>query len=137
MVAVLDEIGGVLRPARAEVDDEHRLDAGKAAPVDELVRAERVGFGRRPGVAQPFRPLLDGTDAVFPIVGRDEVPAGVAYDRDAELPDEVEHVATKPLLICGRVAGLEHAPIDGAAQMFDEGAEQAPIDAADGEVSIE
>ena len=28
--------------ARAEVDREHRLDAGRAAPVDELVGAERV-----------------------------------------------------------------------------------------------
>ena len=45
--------------ARAEVDREHRLDAGAPAPVDELVGAERVGLGRQPGEVEPPRPALD------------------------------------------------------------------------------
>lgn len=86
MIAVLDEIAGVPGAARAKVDDEHGLDAGGAAPVDELVRAECVGFDRAPGIAQPFRPRLDGADSVFPIVAGDEVPARIADNGDVEAP---------------------------------------------------
>ena len=75
MIAVLDEVGGILRSPRGEVDNEHGLDAGEAAPVDELVRPECVGFGRAPGGVEARRPLPDGTDAVFPIIGVAEVSA--------------------------------------------------------------
>ena len=137
MVAVLDEIGGVLRPARAEVDDEHRLHAGEAAPIDELIRAERVEFSRLPRVVEAPRSLPDRTDAVFPSVRGDEVAAGILDDRGTKLLDEVEHVAAKPPLVGGRVAGLVDAAVDSAPEMLNKSAKQAPIDAAYGEVSVE
>src|SRR5271166_5571646 len=137
MVAVLDEIGGVLRRARAEVDNEHGLDAGEATPVDELVGPESVGFGRAPGVVEAPRPLPDRTDAVCPSIRGDEVSAGILDDRGTKLLDEIEHVAAKPPLVGGGVARLVDAAIDAAPEMLNEGAKQAPVGATDGEVSVE
>ena len=54
-----------------------------------------------------------------------------------ELLDDVEHVAAKPTLVGGGVARLVDAAVDPAPEMLNEGAEQPPIDAADGEVSVE
>ena len=96
-----------------------------------------LGSGRAPGGVEARRPLPDRTDAVLPIVGVAEVSARVTHDRDAKLLDEIEHVAAKPPLIGGGVARLVDAAIDAAPQMLDEGAKQAPVGAADGQVSIE
>lgn len=49
----------------------------------------------------------------------------------SKLLDELEHVAAKTSLIGGRVARLVEAAIDAAAQMLDESAEQARVDATD------
>src|SRR3546814_6327930 len=43
MVAIFEEVLRLGRPARAEVDREHRLDVGGLAPVHEFVGAELVG----------------------------------------------------------------------------------------------
>src|SRR5271166_2456568 len=137
VVAVLYEIGGVLRSARGEVDDEHGLDAGEPAPVDEFVGPESVGLDRLPGIIEALRPFPDRTDAVFPSICGDEVSAGILDDRRTKLLDEIEHVASESPVVGGGVAGLVESAVDAAAQMFDEGAKQAPIDAADGEVSVE
>ena len=71
--------------------------------------------------------LLDRADAVLPIVAGDEVAAGIAHDRRAELLDEGEHVAAEALRVGGRMAGLVDAAIDATAEMLDEGAEQAGV----------
>src|SRR5208337_4883470 len=137
VIAVFDEVAGVLLSPRGEVDNEHGLDAGEAAPVDELVGAESVGFRRAPGVVEAPRPRRDRTDAVFPIVRGAEVSTGILDDRGAKLLDEIEHVAAKPSLVGGGMARLVDAAIDAAPQMLDEGAKQAPVGATDGEVSVE
>src|SRR6266851_4174131 len=136
MIAIFDIVAGGIRPARAEIDGEHRLDAGEAAPVDELVGAEGVRLGRFPGEIEPPRPRLDGADAVLPIIAGDEIAAGIAHDGGAQLAHQGEHVAAKTVRIGGRVARLEDAAIDAAAEMLDEGAEQAAIGRADGEIPM-
>ena len=55
----------------------------------------------------------------------------------AELADELEHVAPETALVGRRVAGLVDAAIDAAAEMLDEGAEQARIGGPDREVAIQ
>ena len=137
VIAVLDEVAGILRSPRGEVDNEHGLDAGEAAPVDELVGAESVGFDRLPSVIEAPRPLPDRTDAVFPSIGGDEVSAGILDDCGTKLLDEIEHVAAKPPLVGGGVARLVNAAINAAPEMLNEGAKQARVDAADGKVSVE
>ena len=47
-----------------------------------------------------------------------------------------EHVLAEALGVGGRMAGLEDAAIDAAAEMLDEGAEQARVGAADGEIAM-
>ena len=83
MVAVFDQAPRIVRPARAEIDRQHRLDVREPAPVDELVGAERIRLERQPGELHAARALLDRADAVLPIVAGDEVPAGIAHDRSA------------------------------------------------------
>ena len=137
MVAVFDQMARRIGAARAEVDREHRLDAGGAAPVDELVGSEGVRLGRLPGQVQAARALLDGADAVLPVVAGDEVAARVAHDGGRELAHQLEHVAAEAARVGGGVAGLVDPAIDAAAEMLDEGAEQAAVGLADGKVAVE
>jgi hypothetical protein len=55
------------------VEAEVGLDAERAGVVDELVGAKLVGLGRQPGELGPDRPVLDGADAVLPVVVADKV----------------------------------------------------------------
>ena len=137
MVAVLDQVARGVRTARAEVDREHRLDAGRPAPVDELVGAERVGLGRQPGEVEPRRPALARSDPVLPVVARDEVAAGIAHDRRRQLVHQRQHVAAEPALVRLGMPGLEDAPVDAAPEVLDERAEQPAVGGADDVVAVE
>lgn len=122
------------------------------ATNDQAIRTRNpIGFRRHrpshndPPTPAPCGPLPGATVQIMerpqahrnePASDRIVTRAGWRTIGDAARSDEVEHVATKPLLIGGRVSGLEH-PTDAAAQMLDEGSEPSPIDAADGKVSIE
>ncbi len=137
VVAVLDEPACVVGAAGAEVHAEHRLDACGPAPVDELVRAEAVGLGGEPGEVEADGTLLDRAHAALPGVAGEEVAAGIADHGRTELAHQRHHVASKAPLVRGRVAGLEDAGVDAAAQVLDEGAEQAPIELRDHEVAVD
>ena len=92
VVAVLDEVDGLLHAAGAEVDRHHRLDAGVAGPAHELVDADLVGLDGPPGQVEPGgSPVLSGRRRPPSGTG-DEVAAGVAHEGDAELAGQVEHV---------------------------------------------
>jgi len=136
MVAIFDEAARLVEAARAEVDAEHWLDADLARPVDEFVGAERVGLGREPGQIEPARTIRHGPDAVFPIIARQEIAAGIAHDRDAELLRQIGDVLAEPFGVRARMARLEYAGIDAPSHMFDEGAEDTPVDIRNGEVAI-
>ena len=71
-------------------------------------------------------------DAVAPVVAGEEVAAGVADERHAELAHEVEHVAAEALLVRLRVAGLVDSGVDGATEVLDEGTEEFVGNGADG-----
>ena len=137
MVAVLEQVARRIAATGAEIDREHRLDAGQAAPVDELVGAERVGLGRHPGEVEAPGPLGHRADAVFPIVAGDEVAARIAHDGGPELAHQLQHVLPKAAFVGTGMTGLEDAAIDAAAQMLDEGAEQSVIGSRDGGIAIE
>ncbi len=137
VIAILDHVAGSVAGARAEIDRQHGFDAGHAAPVDELVGAELVGLGRHPGEVEPGRPLADRADAIFPIVARDEVAAGVAHDGGLELAHQGHHVLAEALGVGRRMAGLEDAAVDAAPEMLDEGAEQPRMGGADGEIAMQ
>ena len=55
----------------------------------------------------------------------------------AELAHQREHVAAEALVVGRRMAGLEDAAIDAAAEMLDEGAEQPRVGRADHVVAVE
>jgi hypothetical protein len=66
---LLEGMRGEGRTVEAEVG----LDAERAGVVDKLVGAKLVGLGRQPGELGSDRPVLDGADAVLPVVVADKV----------------------------------------------------------------
>lgn len=133
-VTILDELAGGVEAAGAEVDGHHGRGVGGAAPVDEFVGAKVVGLGDAPGVVEAAGAGGAGADAVFPLVGRDEVTAGVAHHGDVEFADEGEHVAAEAMGVCLGVAGLVDAGVNGAAEVFDEAAVETGVDGVLSEV---
>ena len=122
MVAVFEHRQGFGEALGAEVDREHRLGAGLAAPADELVGADLVVLRRAPGEIEPHRPLLARANTVFPIVVGDEVAAGITHQRRLQIAHEAEHVAPESIRVGRLVAGLVDAAVDRAAEMFEKGA---------------
>jgi hypothetical protein len=105
--------------------------------VHELVQAELVGLDAVPGEVQPAGPLVARADAVLPPVAGDEVAAGVADQRDAELPGQLQDVLTESVLVGGRVVGLVDPGVDATAHVLDEAAERPAVDRGNDEGGIE
>jgi hypothetical protein len=102
----------------------------------EFVQADLIAFGRVPGKIKPRGAVFPWTDAVFPVVGRNEIAARVAHEGHVQRADQVGDVAAHPVGIGGRVAGLKDAGIDRAAEMFEESRIQAVVDPRDGEIPV-
>src|SRR6478735_820367 len=117
MVAVLDQLAGLIRACRAEVDGHHRLHAGLAAPGNEFVGAELVALGREPGQVELHRPLLLWPHAVAPVVAGNEIAAGPAHDCDAEFLRQLQYISAEAMFVGGRMAGFMDAAIYAATQM--------------------
>src|SRR5262245_60273913 len=127
-VAVFDERGCFFRRARAEVEAEQRLRADGAAPRQKLVRPELIGLDRVPCTFEHRGARRRRADAGGPVVAGDEVAARVADDRHLERADFLEDVAAEAVLIGELRSGLEDPAVDGASEMLEERAEQAPIE---------
>ena len=136
MVAVLEHGARSVEIARAEIDGEHRLGAGLLAPFDEFVGADRVRFERAPRKIETDGPLGARADAVFPIVGGDEVAARIADQRQVQVANEFQHVAAKAVVVGGLVAGLVDAAVDGAAEVLQECAVDAVVDRCNLEILV-
>ena len=136
-IAVFDQVARRIRPARSEIHDQHRLNLGRAAPVDELVGAKTIGLDAAPREVEASRPAGERPDAIFPIVAGDEITAGIAHDRGAKLAHELNDVAAETARIRAGVPRLEDPAIDAAAEMLDKGAEQAAVDGADLEIPVQ
>ena len=137
MVAVFEQAARGVGAARAEVDGEHRLDAGGAAPVDEslvpnwLVSVESQARSSRRGRCSP---------------GRRHPPSGSRrrscrrdsgrWWRRVRAPAPARRAESRCASAVG-MAGLEDAAVDAAAEVLDEGAEQAAIGVADDGVAAE
>ena len=137
VVAVLQEVDRLLRPAGPEVDREHRLGPDLAAPGDELAGAERVGLDRVPGQVQAAWPLRVRSDPVLPAVAGDEVAAGVAQHGGAQLADQVQHVGAVATLVGVAMPRLEEPGVHAPAQVLDERAEEPGVDRTDAERRVE
>src|SRR5688572_6817649 len=136
MVAVLDQLAGLVRACTAKVDGHHRLDTGLATPGDELVRSELVGLGRKPSQVEPDRTLLLRANTITPVVAGHEVSTRPAHDGDAELLRQFQHVPAKSVFVRRRVAGLVDAAVHAASEMLDECAENAAVQTVDDEIAI-
>ena len=121
-VDVFDEVARVIEPARTEIDRQHHLRACGLAPFGELVHADLVGLGRVPREVESGRPLLARADPVFPIVGRDEIAAGIANDRNLEFANEVDDVLAHPVGVGGFMIWLVDAGVDRPPKMLQKGA---------------
>ncbi|MCY1361700.1 hypothetical protein D9M68_996380 [compost metagenome] len=86
-----------------------------------------VALGAVPGEIEAHGPFFARTDAVLPVIGRNEVAAGVAHDRHVGLTNEVNDVLAHTVLVGSRMIRLIDTRIDGAAEMFDEGSVKTRI----------
>ena len=87
-----------------------------------------LAVGGVPGEIEAGRPLVLGADAVFPVVGRDEVAAGIADHRDIEVLHQLGDVAAHAVLVGGGMIGLVDTGVDGAAEVLEERAVNPAID---------
>ncbi len=130
-VDVFDEVARMIEPARTEIDGQHHLRACGLAPFRKLVHADLVGLGRMPREVESCRPLLAWANPVFPIVGRDEIAAGIANDRDLEFANEFDDVLAHPVGVGAFMIRLVDPGIDRPPQMLEKGAIQAVVDCRD------
>jgi hypothetical protein len=70
------------------------------------VHADRVGLGGVPGEVEPRRPSLARADSVLPVVGRNEIAAGIANDRNLEFANKVDDVLARPCCMEARGDGI-------------------------------
>ncbi len=131
VVAVLDQRAGLVRAAGTQVDRHDRRGFSLFAPRGELVRSERIVFERVPGQIQPPGPVFLGADAVFPVVARNEVAAGIPDGGDRKLLHHRDDVLAEALRVRLRVAGLVDAAVHRAAQVLDERSEDALVHLGD------
>ncbi len=130
-IDVFDEIARFVEAARSEVDRQHHLRADGLAPLRELVHADRVRFRSVPGEVEPGRAPIARADAVLPIVGGNEISAGVAHDRDPEVADQLRDVAAHAVHVGAGMAGFVNAGVDRSAEMFQKGAVDTVVDRRD------
>ena len=135
-VDVFDEIARLIEPARAEIDRQHHLRIGGFAPLREFVHPDRVGLGRMPGEVEPRRAILARTDPVLPIVSGDEIAAGIAHDRNLQLPDQVDDVLPHAVSVGGLMIGFVDAGVDRSPEVLDKRAVQPVVDFCDPVVPI-
>ena len=100
------------------------------------MHADGVAVGRVPGKVQPRRALVARADAVFPVIGRDKVAAGIADIGNVQIADQLRHVAAHPVLVGGRVVGFIDAGVDRPAQMLQKGRIDPVVDLRDGEIPV-
>ncbi len=130
-VDVLDKVARFVEAARAEVDRQHRLSVGLAAPIDEFMHADGVRIGGVPGEVETSGALFARADAVFPVVGGDKVAAGIADDGNFDVLDELQHVLAHALFVCGLMVRLVNAGVDRAPEMLEKRAIDSIVDVRD------
>src|SRR5262249_53106949 len=97
----------------------------------ELVRPEAIRFLRVPSQLAAPRAVVDGSDAVEPVIAADEVAAWPAEHGHAERANGIEHVLPETALVGERRALVEDAAVDAATEVLDEVPEDAPVDTPD------
>ena len=119
-VAVLNELAGRLDVGCTKVEHEERFHGRGQAPVHKLAQTELVALHRLPGNILPARSAFTRPDAVAPVVRRYKVPARVAHDAHAQLPDQVNDVSAETIDVARGVTRVVDAAIDRPAQVLDE-----------------
>jgi hypothetical protein len=130
-VAILHQGSSLLGCASSQVDSEKWLSTGGAAPRDIFVGAEGVGVEGIPRLVEDLWALFLGPHAVEPVIAGDEVAAGIADDRHAEFADFFQDILAEAPGV-GELGGrIENAFVDGAAEVFEEGAKEVGINWCD------
>src|SRR5205807_1994204 len=94
--------------------------AQRTAVLDELVGSEVVRLLTAPGELYPPWALVLRPDSVRPVVAADEVAAGPAQNRNAQVTRRVQDVFAEPVLVAQPRTFFVHTTIDAASEMLDE-----------------
>src|SRR5262249_5176981 len=105
-------------------------------PRDKLIGTKLVGLCASPGKIEPRRPGFDRTNAIFPIIAGEKVPAGISHDSRTQLAHEIQNIQTEAMFVGGRMDRFEDSRVDTTPQMLDERAKQAAIDFGNGKIGV-
>ena len=82
-----------------EVEREIRLRSDDLTPFHELVGPNVIAFDTKPSQLRPLGPLLAGTNAIEPLIRRNEVAAGIPHNRNIELLHGFNDIFPKAILV--------------------------------------
>ena len=128
MVAVFDKISCFLGTSQAEIYSHHTGCVGFFAPFHKFVGAEAVRLCNAPCELKTFRSFLDRTNTVLPIISRNKVAAGIAYNRNVKLANLVDNVLTEAVLVSGCVRGFINSAVNCSAEMLNKRAVNSRVD---------
>ncbi len=137
LVRVLDPVARLVHGAQAEVDRDVGRGADLGRVLQELVGAEAVRLDGVPRQVEPRRPQVLRADAVLPVIAGDEVAARPAQDRHAEVLHGPHDVGAVPVRVGERAALVVDAPVDHAAEVLGEAAEEPRVHVADDAVDVD
>ncbi len=101
------------------------------------MHSDFVGLRGKPRQIQPFRALLLRAYRVLPVKAGNKVAAGVADNGNIQLFDHVQHIPAEALFISQRMIRLIDAAVHSPAQMLDERAVNARVNAGDDVVLVQ
>src|SRR4029077_1804793 len=116
----LEIFSRLIGTACSEVHAEHRFRLGQLAPLNELVCSKSVCLRAEPSEIEPFRPFVERTYAILPVIARHEIASGVTDDRRTKFSNQLEDVMPKSVLVCCWVAGLKYAGVNATTQVLNE-----------------
>ena len=123
VVAVFQQVAGVVNTPGAQIHGHHHLDADFPAPTGKFLHTYLIGFQGAPGPVQPYGTLIFGPNPVFPPVTGYEVAAGIANQGDVQGADQIQKILPEACSVGAGMLRTINAIVNRSAQMLNKGAE--------------
>ena len=119
-ITVFQYILGFFRPSGPQIDSHHDIRSGFLCPVGKFIQTELVAFNHRPCQIHLGRTHVFRTYAVFPMIAGHKIAAGITYNRNLQLPHQIQTILPHPLLIGKGAVFLIDSLVYGSSQMLNK-----------------
>ena len=126
-VAIFHQRGRHLGCRGAKIGADQRLGANTSGPGYKFIGAKLIRLDGVPGPVEHRGPLVARAHTVQPVIAGNKVAARIANDRHTHAAHLRGNVRAEAGRICQSRTRLIDASIDGAAQVFEEAAPNAPV----------